>query len=168
MNRLRKTTWTGSGWTASHILWSLLNGLLGREEERVWSRSTLYIAAGTLQRWSQTTPPVCAHKDTSLPAFLHPNIQSQHEAKGKTPSNTPWFSFHWKGTDTVAPTGHIIPSQGRGSRITFFINQFTPSLNASPPKKEICEGKTTVSSYLKYPPTYQAIPLLRKPQTVHF
>lgn len=102
-NRQRKTTWIGSGWTASHILWSLLNGLLGREEERVWSRSTLYIAAGTLQMWSQTTLLEYVHEFTghvsaqmALPAFLHPNIQSQHEAKGKTPSNPPQLAFHSK------------------------------------------------------------------------
>jgi len=59
--------------------------------------------------------------------------------------------------------GHTIPSQGRGSRITFFINQFTPSLNASPPKKEICEGKTTVSPYLKDPSTYQALSIEKTP-----
>lgn len=62
--------------------------------------------------------------------------------------------------------GHTIPSQGRGSRITFFINQFTPSLNASPPKNEICEGKTIVSSYLKDPSTYQSLSVDKTPNHV--
>lgn len=58
---------------------------------------------------------------------------------------------------------HTLPSHGRGSRITFFINQFTPSLNTSPPKKEICEGKTAVSSPLKDPSTYLALSVDKTP-----
>lgn len=60
--------------------------------------------------------------------------------------------MNWEWLDGIpyfVVTVEWASSQGRGSRITFFINQFTPSLKASPPKKEICEGKTTVSSYLK-------------------
>lgn len=46
---------------------------------------------------------VCAHVFTghvsaqmALPAFLYPNIQSQHETKGKTPSNPPQLALHSK------------------------------------------------------------------------
>lgn len=160
---------------ASHILWSLLNELLEREEERVWSRSTLYTAAGTLQMWSQSTQlHVCACEFTGhvsahtiLLAFLQPNIQNQREAED-TPSPFPSQHSPQNPTNTRTPRGHTIPSQGRGSRITFFINQFTPSLNTSPPKNEICEGKTAVSPYLKDPSTHQVLPAEKKTQTICF
>lgn len=38
-----------------------------------------------------------------------------------------------------SPLANLLPAQGRGSWIIFFISQFTPSLTSSPPRKEICK-----------------------------
>lgn len=100
----------------------------------------------------------------ALSAFLHPNIHSQCKAKGENPSKSPPSQHSTQNSpDITTLMVHTLPSHGRGSRITFFINQFTASLNTSPPKKEICEGKTAVSSPLRDPSTYQALSVDKTP-----
>lgn len=142
---------------ASHILWSLLNGLLGREEKKSMVKGCS--AAGTLQIWSQTMLLEHAQSSQDMPLLrwlCHPFYTQTSTAnvrqREKSP-NPPSQHSTQNCPDTTTLMVHTLPSHGRGSRITFFINQFTPSLNTSPPKKEICEGKTAVSSPLRDPST---------------
>lgn len=116
-------------------------------------------AAGACTEFTGHVPAQAA-----LSAFLHPNTHSQCEAKGERPSKPPQSAFPPKLPWHHHTHSPYLPSHGRGSRITFFINQFTPSLNTSPPKKEICEGKTAVSSPLRDPSTYQALSVDKNPK----
>lgn len=131
---------------------------------KVWS------AAGTLQMWSQ--PMLLEHaqssQDMSLlrrlcqPFYTQTSTANERQ-RGKTPVTPPSQHSTPNSPDTTTLMVHTLPWHGRGSRITFFINQFTASLNTSPPKKEICEGKTAVSSPLRDPSTYQALSVDKTP-----
>lgn len=169
---------------ASRILWSLLNGLLGREEQTARSRTIPYAAAETLQRSSEAALLGCVYEFISIFSFIW-HCQSYY-----SPTPSPQMCKHYprlEATLTLHPSavsrfqdqlipytpslspmplGCTVPSQGRGSRIMFFINQFTPSLRASPPKKEICKGKTAMSAHNAG--SIPQLPLALSPQGQYF
>lgn len=128
-----------------------------RRKKRVWSRDVQQLEHSRYEArpccWSMhKVHRTCPCSGDSVTLFI-PKHPQPTWGKGRKAPTPPSQHSTQNCPDTTTLMVHTLPSHGRGSRITFFINQFTPSLNTSPPKKEICEGNTAVSSPLRDPST---------------